>query len=115
MNNFRPGSVGVVIVNWNGWRHTIAACRSLDQSLYRNLKIIVVDNASSDDSVAQLRAAIPQADIIASSTNAGFSGGCNIGIRRALDLKCDYVLLLNNDALVEDHTIGRLVECSRTK
>lgn len=115
MNNFRPGSVGVVIVNWNGWRHTIAACRSLDQSLHRNLKTIIVDNASSDDSVAQLRAAVPQADIIANSTNAGFSGGCNIGIRRALDLQCDYIFLLNNDARVEDQTISRLVDASRAK
>jgi len=115
MNNSRSGSVGVVIVNWNQWRHTIAACRSLDQSLYRDFKIIIVDNASADDSLSQLRAAVPQAEIIASLLNGGFSGGCNIGIRRALDLKCDYIFLLNNDARAERQTIGRLVDASRSK
>jgi GT2 family glycosyltransferase len=115
MSNSRPAFVGVVIVNWNGWQHTIAACRSLDQSLHRDLKIVIVDNASSDDSLSQLRAAVPQAEIIANSINAGFSGGCNIGIRRALDLKCDYIFLLNNDARAESQTITRLVEASRSK
>jgi GT2 family glycosyltransferase len=115
MNNSLPTSVGVVIVNWNEWQHTVAACQSLDQSLHRDFKIVIIDNASSDASVSQLRAAVPQAEIIANSTNAGFSGGCNIGIRRALDLKCDYIFLLNNDARAESRTITRLIEASRSK
>lgn len=115
MNDPRSALVGVVIVNWNGWQHTIAACRSLDGSLHQNLKIIVIDNASSDDSLPQLRAALPQAEIIANSANAGFAGGCNIGIRRALDLNCDYIFLLNNDALAESQTISRLIDASQSK
>ena len=115
MSDPRPALVGVVIVNWNGWQHTIAACRSLDGSLHQDLKIIVIDNASSDDSLSQLRTALPQVEIIANSANAGFAGGCNIGIRRALDLKCDYIFLLNNDALAESQTISRLIDASRSK
>ncbi|MEO8896173.1 MAG: glycosyltransferase, partial [Rhizomicrobium sp.] len=91
-------------MNWNGWRYTVDACRSLDRSEYRDFRIIIVDNASADDSLAQLRAAVPQADIIANATNAGFSGGCNVGMRRAIELGCGYVFLLNNDATVNEQT-----------
>jgi GT2 family glycosyltransferase len=113
MNNSRPDSVGIVIVNWNGWQYTVAACRSLAQSAHRDFQIIIVDNASTDDSLARLRAAVPQADIIASAANAGFAGGCNIGIQRALELGCDYVFLLNNDAEVESEAISKLIEASK--
>jgi GT2 family glycosyltransferase len=115
MSDSRSALVGVVIVNWNGWQHTLAACQSLDQSLHQAFKVIIVDNASSDDSLARLRTALPQVEIIANSVNAGFSGGCNIGIRRALDLECDYIFLLNNDALAESQTISRLIDASRSK
>lgn len=107
--------VGVVMVNWNGWQHTIAACRSLQQSTHRAIKPIVVDNASTDGSLARLRAEIPEAEIIANPVNAGFAGGCNVGIRRARELGCGYIFLLNNDALAETETLAQLVEASRKK
>lgn len=115
MNNFRSDLVGIVIVNWNRWQFTIAACRSLARSAHRDFRIIIVDNASADDSVAQMRAALPEADIIAATINAGFAGGCNIGIRRALELGCGYVFLLNNDAEVEGQTISRLIAVSKAR
>lgn len=115
MNNARPATVGVLFVNWNGWRHTIAACRSLDHSSYRGIEIIIVDNASADDSLVQLRAALPRAHIIANPINAGFAGACNIGIRHAVQMGCDYVFLLNNDALVESDAVEKLVQASKTK
>ena len=107
--------VGVVIVNWNGWQHTLAACQSLEQSTYRALKIIVVDNASSDDSLAQLRGRLPGIELIAHPVNAGFAGGCNVGMTRARELGCDYIFLLNNDALVDSQTVARLVAASKAK
>lgn len=110
-----PAPVGVVLVNWNGWRHTLAACRSLAQSDYPALKIIVVDNASSDDSLEHLRANLPGTEIIAHPVNAGFAGGCNVGIARARALGCDYIFLLNNDALADSRTVAKLVEASKAK
>ncbi len=79
MNCFNRASVGIVIVNWNGWRHTIDACRSLENSAYPSIKIIIVDNASADDSLTQLRTALPHAHLIANGVNAGFAGACNLG------------------------------------
>jgi len=115
MNSSRSGTVGVVLVNWNGWQHTIAACRSLDQSTHKAIEIIIVDNASADDSLVQLRAALPHVHIIANPINAGFAGACNIGIQRAVQVGCDYVFLLNNDALAESETIAKLVAASKAK
>ncbi|HEX2761885.1 MAG TPA: glycosyltransferase family 2 protein [Rhizomicrobium sp.] len=115
MNDSRPAIVGVIFVNWNGWQHTVAACRSLDQSTHHALKIIIVDNASADDSLVQLRAALPKAHIIANPINAGFAGACNIGIRHAVQQCCDYFFLLNNDALAEGDTVASLVQASKTQ
>lgn len=107
--------VGAVLVNWNGWRHTLAACQSLTRSDYRALKIIVVDNASSDGSLEQLRAHLSGVEIIAHPVNAGFAGGCNVGMARARQLGCAYIFLLNNDALADGQTVARLVEASKAK
>jgi GT2 family glycosyltransferase len=105
--------VAVVLLNWNGWRYTIAAAKSLSSSRGVSIVTIVVDNASTDGSLEHLRAALPDAEIIAHPVNAGFAGGCNVGMRRALDLGCDYVFLLNNDAFVDATTISELVAESR--
>jgi GT2 family glycosyltransferase len=115
MSNSPSDLVGIVIVNWNRWQFTIAACRSLSQSTHREFRIIIIDNASADDSLAQMRAALPEADIIASPVNAGFAGGCNIGMQRAMALGCGYVFLLNNDAEVESQTISRLIAASKAR
>lgn len=115
IDKHRQPLVAVVIVNWNGWRHTIAACRSLDRSTHQALEVIIVDNASTDESLARLRAAVPHAHIIANPVNDGFSGACNIGMRYAVQSGCDYVFLLNNDALVERQTIAALVSASKAK
>lgn len=93
----------------------MAACRSLDLSTHKRFEIIIVDNASSDDSVQQLRAAIPGAHIIPNDANAGFAGGCNVGIRQAIELGCEYIFLLNNDALAESETLTNLIKASRNK
>ncbi|MGZ5920143.1 MAG: glycosyltransferase family 2 protein [Rhizomicrobium sp.] len=105
--------VGVVLLNWNGWRYTVAAAESLQSSSGVSIKTIVVDNASTDGSLDHLRDALSEAEIIANPVNSGFAGGCNVGIRRALDVGCDYIFLLNNDALVCPTTIPELVAASQ--
>jgi GT2 family glycosyltransferase len=102
-----------IVLNWNGWQHTIEACKSLGTHVGSDFKLIIVDNASTDDSVAHLRSAVPQAELIVNSVNEGFAGGCNVGLRRALEMDCDYVFLLNNDAVVTSNTVAELVAASR--
>ena len=51
--------VAVVVLNWNGWKDTISCVESLQQLDYPDFWLIVVDNASSDDSVTRIKAAMP--------------------------------------------------------
>jgi GT2 family glycosyltransferase len=102
-----------VVVNWNG-RDDLAACLlSLRESGYEPLRVIVVDNGSRDDSVAFTRERFPGVEIIASPENRYWAGGNNLALRRlARDggLAGGYVLLLNNDTVVPQGSLERLVE-----
>ncbi len=89
--------VSCVILNWNGWRDTIACLRAVKNSVYPLAEIIVVDNGSTNESVAKIRTAHPDVLVLETGRNLGFAGGNNVGIRRALEQGADYVWLLNND------------------
>jgi len=102
--------VGVVIVNWNGLADTLECLASLQKDAYAHKCIIVVDNGSTDDSAARIAAAFPQATLLQTGANLGFTGGNNAGIRQALALGCDFVFLLNNDTTVEPGAISELVK-----
>jgi len=88
-----PPTVYIILLNWHGWRDTIACLDSLTQLNTPNAHTLVVDNGSTDDSVARIHEAHPEVPIIETGKNLGFSGGCNVGIRRALDEGADYVWL----------------------
>lgn len=94
-------SISLVVLNWNGRDDTLACLRSVEQIDYPNFSTLVVDNGSSDDSVSAIRTAYPQVEVIQTGANLGFSGGNNAGIKRALELGANYVLLLNNDTIVD--------------
>lgn len=98
-----------ILLNWQGWRDTVACLDSLALLEYPNHKVIVVDNGSKDESVRQIRAAYPDVHIIETGLNLGFSGGCNVGIRLALSEAADYIWLLNNDTLVESQALSSMV------
>lgn len=90
--------IAVVVLNWNGWRDTVACVASLRAQTQTPEWIIVVDNASTDDSERRLRETCPDVQILQSGSNLGFAGGNNIGIRWAMRHGADAVWLLNNDA-----------------
>lgn len=110
MNTNIDPKVYIVILNWNGWRDTVECLNSLEDLDYSNYEIVVVDNASTDDSVKKIRERYPQLTILESDFNRGFSGGNNIGIRHALKQEADYVWLLNNDTVVDRKALTALVE-----
>lgn len=91
----------IVLVNYNGYKDTIECINSLKKISYKNYKIVIVDNASSDDSLNILKQEINDCVIIESEKNLGFAGGNNLGIKYALDHNAYYIMLLNNDTLVE--------------
>lgn len=102
--------VGIVLVNFNGYKDTVRCLDSLARVTYPDAFVIVVDNASADGSGARLRDEFPRAEHILLSENTGFTGGNNAGIERGLAEGCDHVLLLNNDTIVTPGFLEPLVE-----
>lgn len=102
--------VAIIVLNWNGLEDTLECLDSVFRLDYPNYEVIVVDNCSSDGSVATIRREFPQVTFIENSKNLGYTGGNNVGIRRALNLGADYVWLLNNDTVVEPDTVSKLVD-----
>ena len=103
--------VAIIILNYKNSKDTIECVESLEKINYKNFNIIIVDNDSKDDSVEILRNHFKDKHIILNSgKNGGFAYGNNIGIKYALENGADYVLLINNDTIVEDDFLNVLVE-----
>ena len=106
-------SVGVVILNWNGKADTLACLESLFRCTYPSFHVYVADNASKDGSVEAVLQQFgdkPNLTVVESGGNLGFSGGNNVGIRRAMEDGMRYVILLNNDTEVDAGFLEPLVE-----
>ncbi len=103
----RP-TVVVVLLTWNGRDDTLACLRSLAAQEGVSAQVVVVDNASSDGTSEAVRAAFPDVELVQSERNLGFAGGNNLGLRRALELGPEHVLVLNNDTELEPGAIAAL-------
>ena len=104
-----PG-LTVVVVNWNG-RDLLDDCLGSLRGGYPDLRVIMVDNGSRDDSVAYCRSRFPWVEIITSPENLRWAGGNNLALRQLRDEGWpDYVLLLNNDTLIPEGSLERLVD-----
>jgi GT2 family glycosyltransferase len=99
-------SLAAVVLNYRTPDDTILAVRSL-QAADAAARIIVVDHASGEGSVTQLRA-LPDVELIELTENAGFAAGCNAGITRALTTGAGAVLLINSDVIVPPDAPGVL-------
>ena len=106
--------VYIVILNWNNAPDTIECLRSLNGSKYPTYVPIVVDNGSTNGSVSEIREAYPKIKIKELDTNSGYAAGNNVGIQHALDSGADYVMVLNNDTLVEPTMLGELIKCAES-
>jgi N-acetylglucosaminyl-diphospho-decaprenol L-rhamnosyltransferase len=90
--------LSIIIVSYNTRQLILECLRSVfEQTLDINYEVIVVDNASSDDSVGAIARSFPQVRLIASKENHGFARANNLAARKA---KGDYLLLLNPDTVV---------------
>jgi len=108
-----PPTVTVVVLNWNNLPDTIECLESLRAVTYPALRLLVVDNGSTDGSEAALRERFPGLELLQTGQNLGFAGGNNAGIRRAFADGADHVLLLNNDTTVDPGFVTALVEAAR--
>lgn len=106
--------VQIIILNFNGWKDTIECLESLSRINYSNFKITVVDNGSIDSSFEKISGwkkgrSVPLT-LIRNNENLGFVQGNNGGIQRALEQGADYIMLLNNDTVVDPDFLAELVK-----
>ena len=107
-------SVYILILSFNRRDDTLATLESIEKLNVKNFKLttLVVDNASKDDSVQALRNFKMNKGrflLIANKTNLGFSEGNNVGLRRALGQGADFIMVLNDDTIVEPNLISDLL------
>jgi len=133
-----PPYLAILVLNYNRYEDTMACLKSILEGWREGYEVIVVDNGSSDSSLERLRAwaedrrgaleFVPPADqtepireeggastlprlvLLCTGRNLGFAGGNNFGIRYALARRATWVLLLNNDTVVEAEALTNLVE-----
>ena len=102
--------VSIVILNWNGKHYLTACLKSLKNINYTNFDIMVVDNGSTDGSCQFLRSNFPDVTVLENEENLGFAEGNNVGIRGAMRTRADYILLLNNDTVVDPLFLKELID-----
>ena len=98
-----------VTVNYNGGPFLAQFLNSFRELTYPNLGLVVVDNASRDGSAELVPGLMPEATLLRSAENTGFTGGYNLAVREALRQGAEYVLYLNNDTRLDPGLIEALV------
>lgn len=101
--------LGIVIVNYNGEKYQNDCIKSLYENTYHNFEIIIVDSGSTDKSVRMVKVEYPDVTLLLQKENVGVAKGNNIGIRYCLEKKYKYILLLNNDVVLEHNLIEILM------
>src|SRR5882672_1083837 len=86
----------VVIVNYNGGELLARAVGEMKRQTFTDYRLIVVDNASSDDSIASLRDSHPETEVLPGGANLGFAAANNLAVRRFPGSR--WIALLNPDA-----------------
>ncbi len=99
----------IIMLNYNGAKDTVECIESLKRIDYTNYRILIVDNSSTDDSVAVFREKFPELDLYVTEKNLGYTGGINRGFREAAKFNPAYMLVLNNDTIVEPDFLKELV------
>jgi GT2 family glycosyltransferase len=105
----RQPSVGIVVVNYNGGAFIRRFVESLARVDYPDRRVVIVDNASTDGSDAELQRLLPEAVLLRAPENLGTAGGNNMGIRYCLDQSFERILILNNDTVLTEDFLSRLV------
>lgn len=98
-----------VILNTNRRDDTLACLGSLKQSAFENQRAIVLDNRSTDGSVPAIRENFSDVEIISLTENRGYAGNNNVGIQAALQQHADWVLVLNEDTILDANCLAEMV------
>lgn len=102
------GKIAIVLVNYYGMKDTDECIRSIRQSDMK-ADIVIVDNSCGSGEAALLQEAHPDVTVIANQENVGFAAANNAGIRWATERGYEYVMLLNNDTVIEPDMMRLLI------
>jgi len=111
MNKYNRIKVSIIILNWNGEKLLQECLDSVYKNNLQNTEIILVDNASTDNSIGLVKQNFPEIKIIRNKKNYGYAKGNNIGIKNA---RGKYIVILNNDVIVEEDWLEKLVNAADT-
>ena len=106
--------VAIVLLNWNSAEDTLACIESIRKLSYENFQVVIIDNASRPAEYRELQSGCANELILRQKRNLGFAGGCNVGIRWALQNGFEYVWLLNNDTVVAPESLSELVRAMQS-
>ena len=103
--------VSLVIPSYNGKEMTVNLLKSLKKTTYKKYDIIVVDNGSNDGCYEYVKKHFPYVKPLKLEKNKGFTGGANFGIRHS---KSEYVVMMNNDMIVDSKWLSELVKVANS-
>ena len=103
--------ISTIVLNWNGRAYLPSCLQSIKRQTYSNIEMILVDNASTDDSVEAVRNCFSDLRLVLNPKNIGYGEGNNRGIREA---RGKFVFLLNSDTEIGDDCVELLWRCIET-
>ena len=106
----KSSSVTAVIPAYQGGDRLLDCIRSLQASTCTSMKILIVDNASTDGSIENVEQLFASVEVMRNPENAGFGAACNRGIEVAMQRQDSYVLLINQDTTVAPRMVEQLVD-----
>ena len=108
--------LGIVIANWNGEKLIDKCLESLENQVFKDFKVYIIDNASNDNSRDVIKKYMNRLniDLMEMSYNTGFALANNIGIKKAIKDGCNYILTLNNDVEVPKESLKKAMEAIDT-
>jgi rhamnopyranosyl-N-acetylglucosaminyl-diphospho-decaprenol beta-1,3/1,4-galactofuranosyltransferase len=106
----RTPLVTAVVVTRNRCDRVLQCTEGLQRAHVAPARVVVVDNASQDDTAAVVTRLQPAVELYRSARNLGPAGGFAVGMAAALTAPCQWVMVLNDDCLVETDTLRRLLE-----
>ena len=110
MNENLQPLVSIVVLNFNAKDFLIKCIDSIFQSQYKDFEVILVDNASEDDTYKICKENHPEINLIINQENLGYCGGNNVGIKNATG---EFIIILNPDTLVDPNWINEFLKANK--